>query len=492
MKNALIARADPSRPRFPWYVTLSLDDAKLSRGDDGCLYIRDVVGTSETLDRDGEVVDYLSAKACMADFMNRTSRKSGPLREQHTQKVAGRVIGWKPSDDDKAVKIDLKIIADDAIKLVENGGYTGVSIGFRRAFKVGNRLVVKRIGEFSLVDAEANPDSALPLEKAEGDDTRKGLGLVSYFIGLLQNLLMVRDSLQAERAGEGDKSETPEAADALARDAAELAREMFEEEVAEALGDMDEDEATAGQKKLAEFSGELKAKESKLGETGVAVRKALNAAMDSYEQAVKRQKEAPVENDAEKAVRLETELKAANARIVELETEQKAVKDGGMSGDHKRHAKAFVAMHKSIGDHLKEHEKAMHPSVHKDFSAAHKAAAPHAEHAAKMLDGHKEAGETFDLDTFKSLLDEGIAKAVKPLNDKIATLEAQPAPHPLGGPGDPVPAGRKGVRGNAVLDLKSMDLMARSDQAFGDAKFVLLYSLARAGLKVTDAAPQGG
>jgi hypothetical protein len=513
----LKARTDPARPVFPWYAYMDFKSAKMERGEDGCLYVKDVIGTSEAEDRDGEVVDYLSVKAAMDDFMNRTGHGTGPLRRQHMGDAGGRVIAWRGDDDKKQIKIDLKIIGQETIELVENGGYTGVSIAFRRAYKEGNKLYVKRIGEWALVDNESNPDSSLPIAKAEADTDRKGLGLVQWFVGILANLIAVREQVKFEKGAEGDQSELPEKADALARSAAEMARDMFEEEVAEALGDMDEDEVSAGSKAMSELVGTVSSKAGKLGAAAQDLKGAVMMARDSYDTAAKRRKEAPV-------TKAEQDAKAAQAILDALiETDMKAGKDGtaGMSAHHQAHAKALHGLHsdmtehhKAFGEHLDTHAKAMHPDVHKAFTGVHKAMgatlkahAAHAASAGKMVGGKKDVTieatdlKALDVDGVQKLIDAGIATAIatvmkdkdetiKALSEQVTKLGAEPAAHPLQDPAAIVPVPPDGGPGEGgPMTLKRLAIMGREDPRFGEQVFGLAYSQALAKARGMKAAP---
>lgn len=496
---------------YRWYLPFT---TKAERGDDGCLYIRDVVGTSEALDRDGEVVDYASAKAAMTEYMshamNAASKGTGPLREMHVAKCAGRVISWRGDDKAKKIYLTLKVIAPDAIKLVEEGGYTGVSIGFRRSAKKGNRLFVSRIGEYSLVDAEANPDSFLPLEEMSEDafvtdaklwTDRQGLEIVQAAVAQLSNLLFVREAVHAHEGIEGDaESPLPEQADALVEQTAEFTRILFLHELDEALENMDAEQVTAGRKLFDDFLQTVKGHQTAKAKTALVLATTAESMKASFNSAAQRlHKETPMDpKELAEAKRAKGEaLTIEEMKLLGLEYAVAKGADGedGMSAEHKRHAKAFVAYHEKMADHhekmaghLATHKEAMHASVHKDFmdahreaAAHHKEAAAHVKECAKML-GHKKGGEPEPVETTKSVADQvaeavaaalpaAVEKATAPLKAELDTTKAKlkevedsPAARVL--PANSGPAAETKAVMTPELDKKITDT-AMADPQFG-------------------------
>ena len=476
-------------PRFPYQIFVPFTE-KMEAQDDGSLHISGIIGTSERLDLDREIVDYPSAKAAMSDYMNRSKTKraqgTGPLRFMHQPITSGRVIGWRADDEKKQIAIDIRVTDPVHVKMCENGDLTGVSIGFRRAAKEGNRLYVKRIGEFSIVDDPANPDSGFPDGKnASGDTDRKGLSLVQYAITCLTNLLMLRDAAHFEASSEADASKVPAMADAAVVATAEMTREMFDEEIDEALEDMEEQDVQASGKLFDDLEAAIDGKSATIGATCAgAIRKSARAMQASLTLALKRSKEAPMADE----VKVTDPAPAGEVEVTKAES-------ADMTESHKRHAGALVEAHKNLGEALGEHEKSMHPSVHKAFGAVHKAMSGHAAHAAKMLGNKKWAGEAEPVDVTKAVAD-AVALALAPMQ---ATIDAQAAeitklsktpaaaPIPLGGvkPKDEEAEVKKGVTPEMERELTDR---ARRDPEFGARLFKIQYG---AGL-ASALAPAGG
>ena len=88
----------------------------------------------EAVDKSGEIFDYASSKpyikAWVEEFQNATGGKScGNVRAQHSQIAAGKLIGVTLDDENKCIPVVAKIVDDNEWKKVEEGVYTGFSIG---------------------------------------------------------------------------------------------------------------------------------------------------------------------------------------------------------------------------------------------------------------------------------------------------------------------------------------------------------------------------
>ncbi len=135
------------------------------------------IATSETLDKDTEIVDYGSAKKVFAEW-------PGNIREQHdSKKAVGRAMSITPMDDQKAIGLECFVSAGakDTQAKVLDGTLAGFSIGASSEKKIPEvvkvngeeknavRIFLKRLSEVSLVDSPCNPSCAIQLVKADSD-----------------------------------------------------------------------------------------------------------------------------------------------------------------------------------------------------------------------------------------------------------------------------------------------------------------------------------
>jgi len=124
-----------------------------------------VVGRAvqEVTDRSGEILDYESAKPAFAEwsksFSDSTNGLSkGNIRVMHNPKaVAGKVVDISYNDQEKAIDIVAKIVDDQEWRKVEEGVYTGFSVGGSYAKKwtdpsTGSTRYTPKVVEVSLVD----------------------------------------------------------------------------------------------------------------------------------------------------------------------------------------------------------------------------------------------------------------------------------------------------------------------------------------------------
>ena len=152
---------------FTWYAPIvKVDEEK-----------RTVSGwaTTEQIDKQNEVVDYLGSKEAFSNWQ-------GNIREMHEPKAVGKAVEVLPSDTEKRVWVSAYISkgADDTWQKVKEGILTGFSIGGQTVHKTaqivkdmatgGNRTVTRitkyRLNELSLVDNPANPGCSFTLVKS--------------------------------------------------------------------------------------------------------------------------------------------------------------------------------------------------------------------------------------------------------------------------------------------------------------------------------------
>ncbi len=141
-----------------------------------------VVGVAalEEPDRQGEIMDYATAKpefVAWSDRMHKASggKSKGNLRAMHERNVAGKIVDISFDDDAKRIEVVAKIIDDNEWKKCLEGAYTGFSIGggYRRKWPDGTLTrYTPKVGELSLVDLPAMPG-------AQFAELLKGHGIVS-------------------------------------------------------------------------------------------------------------------------------------------------------------------------------------------------------------------------------------------------------------------------------------------------------------------------
>ena len=142
--------------------------------------------TQQIVDRAGEMMDYDSSKPYFLewsnDFAKRTNGKSyGAIRQQHDSKKAiGKII--KPlsfNDEDKAIDICVKVVDENAWKMVTESVLTAFSIGGSYGKQWIDEDGVNRYTaiptEISLVDQPACPTAVIEFIKADGTTETKTL-----------------------------------------------------------------------------------------------------------------------------------------------------------------------------------------------------------------------------------------------------------------------------------------------------------------------------
>jgi len=135
--------------------------------------------TDETVDSDGEIVDYGATKAAVKEWS-----KWRNIREMHGSSAVGVAEEISLDDAKKSLDIGVKVVDDDAWKKVKEGVYKGLSIGGRVYDMIAEKLDGKDVSritrydltEISLVDRPANPSAILSLVKREMDDEEDSEG----------------------------------------------------------------------------------------------------------------------------------------------------------------------------------------------------------------------------------------------------------------------------------------------------------------------------
>ena len=226
---------------------------------------RIVYGTAadETPDRQREIWDYAGNKplweAWSALAAKNTDGKSlGNVRAMHGLTAAGKVAVIDFDDAKKSMEIGSKIVDEAEWQKVEEGVYTGFSVGGDYVSKWADteRPAFKRViidpHEISLVDLPANPGALFIAIKADGliehrafksvtsdkpapkfGKAIKGMYTVGQLASILESLSWMVTSLEGERSMEGDGSDAPERLGAIVADLGDFFMELADEEIQE-------------------------------------------------------------------------------------------------------------------------------------------------------------------------------------------------------------------------------------------------------------------
>ena len=201
--------------------------------------------TQEVVDKAGEIFDYDSSvpffKAWSAGFEKDTDGKSlGNIRAMHGKVTAGKCISIEFNDAEKAIDIGTKIVDNNEWEKVEEGCYTGFSIGGSYVKKWSDPVNKDAIrftadpAEISIVDSPCVPTAKFfDVVKADGvmekvafkeptpepepffkaaqtmGELRKGMGTVADLAQLIQSLSWMCTHAAYEAEYEGDGSPIP-------------------------------------------------------------------------------------------------------------------------------------------------------------------------------------------------------------------------------------------------------------------------------------------
>lgn len=212
---------------------------------------REVYGVmaEEAVDKSGEVFDYASSKPLVQkwseQFEKATAGKSyGNVRIQHGSAVAGKISAIEFDDVNKCIPIVAKVVDDNAWKMVEEGVFTGFSIGGKYKKRWTDGQVTRYTAEPSEVSLVDNPcmyGALFTAVKADGaQEMRKFIGRVKKsmwdvgtFASILDDLSWMRDCLASENEYEGDDSEIPAKLAAWIEAGIPILKQLVDEESAE-------------------------------------------------------------------------------------------------------------------------------------------------------------------------------------------------------------------------------------------------------------------
>ena len=151
------------------------------RGEDGHMRVKGLA-TDDTLDLDQQICDPTWLAKAMPEWM-----LIGNIREMHQAKAVGKALEMEQTGTGFAV--EAKVVDKEASAKVEEGIYTGFSIGIKNARVVkdakapGGRIVDGQIVEVSLVDRPANPSAVIEIAKSVDGVLVKGAAVEKFGSG---------------------------------------------------------------------------------------------------------------------------------------------------------------------------------------------------------------------------------------------------------------------------------------------------------------------
>jgi len=286
--------------------------------------------TQEVVDRSGEIMDYDTSKPLIEAWSREAVAASGGLskgnvRSQHRKdSAAGKGVDIEFDDSLKAVDIVVKVVDDGDWKKVQEGVYTGFSMGGSYAKKwtdpdltaASGKTVVRytaQPSEVSLVDRPCVPTAGFfevqktdgtteqrafhqgenmaentpPVEAPENpeapptEDLKKGLWEGKRFLDLLEDTRWLQMALADEKRREGDASMVPEDLKTCLGMLAELTEKYIGEQLAElkAGGSVAAASEAAG---VAEEASEKADKADDLEKAARTGRKAMRAKLKEH------------------------------------------------------------------------------------------------------------------------------------------------------------------------------------------------------------------
>lgn len=137
--------------------------------------------TEEIEDKSGEVFDYEGSKPYFEAWSEGVSKATqgkskGNVRVMHSSKACGKLTDLVFDDEGRRIEAAAKIVDDDEWNKVEEGVYTGFSIGGRyvKRWKDGDmeKFIADPI-EVSIVDNPCVPTATFQLIKADGAEVEK-------------------------------------------------------------------------------------------------------------------------------------------------------------------------------------------------------------------------------------------------------------------------------------------------------------------------------
>jgi hypothetical protein len=282
----------------------------------------------EAVDKANEIFDYETSKGYVqkwsSDFEKSTNGLSvGNVRAMHSSIAAGKLTAITFDDATKRISVTAKIIDDNEWKKVEQGVYTGFSIGGRYVKKWSEGASWRYTAapaEVSIVDnpcmygatfTAVKADGAEEMRKFTGEPIKKSMWDIGKLACILEDLAWMEDCLEFEAEYEGDGSTVPEQLAAWIETGTTILKQLVEEETAELTGaekSARKENKKMDPKQLADLTGKLDTLTKDNGE--------LKAKVEALEKAAK---PAPVITPAAVvADPKDEEIKTLKAEVAEL------------------------------------------------------------------------------------------------------------------------------------------------------------------------------
>ncbi|MCX6057747.1 MAG: hypothetical protein NTW69_06320 [Chloroflexi bacterium] len=142
------------------------------------------VAAIEQPDRSREIMDYELSKPNFMKWSESIHKASGGkslgnVRASHSTDAVGKVIALEPDDVTKAFRVGVKVVDDNAWRKVQEGVFTGFSIGGSYGKRAPDGFLKDHIRyeaiptELSLVDVPCIPDAQFEFIKANGESEMK-------------------------------------------------------------------------------------------------------------------------------------------------------------------------------------------------------------------------------------------------------------------------------------------------------------------------------
>lgn len=244
---------------------------------------REVYGrmVQEVPDSAGEIFDYASSKpyfeAWSEKFSKATDGKSlGNVRAMHQPIAAGKLTQMEFEDADKAIDICAKVVDDAEWDKVDQGLYTGFSIGgdYVKRWTDGTlKRYTANPKEVSLVDSPAVPTATFSMIKADGSTEERKFKMTKQTqvaaVDVLADMLD-KGEITPERLVELAKADKPAKTEAPTRDqmvevltkrfGGDSVAKLSDEEIGKKYSTALEEDQKAEAVKKAEAEAELKKK----------------------------------------------------------------------------------------------------------------------------------------------------------------------------------------------------------------------------------------
>lgn len=216
---------------------------------------REVEGViaEEAVDKANEIFDYESSKGYVqkwsSDFEKNTNGLSvGNVRAMHSSVAAGKLTTIAFDDAKKCISVTAKIVDDNEWKKIEQGVYTGFSIGGRYVKKWSDGASWRYTAapaEVSIVDnpcmygatfTAVKADGAEEIRKFAGKPMEKSMWDIGKLACILEDLAWMEDCLEFEAEYEGDGSTVPAQLAEWIATGTTILKQLVEEETAELIG----------------------------------------------------------------------------------------------------------------------------------------------------------------------------------------------------------------------------------------------------------------